>query len=137
MADTEPYLELVKRLVPLLLEGENPSLENLQKQWRVSMVTIQCETNWGFYAYFGVPEGTRKAEPPDFAGGNAIIKIEGVKNDAGCILYVENGQLDFLEVYTYDEPWEPPPHFGAIAQHVPILPGENAPGQGSASGATQ
>jgi hypothetical protein len=137
MAATEPHLELVKRLVPLLLEGEDQRLRNLQKQWQVAEVKIQCETNWGFYAYFGVPEGMEKVEPPDFAGGNAVIKVEGIKNDAGCILYVRNGELDFLEVYTYDEPWEPPPHFGAITQHLPIVPGENAPRQNSTSRAAQ
>lgn len=131
MAAADPYLDLVERLVPLLLEGEDQRLRNLRRQWHASEVKIQCETTWGFYAHFCVPEGMEKVEPPDFAGGNAVIKIEGVKNDAGCILYVRSGELDFLEVYTYDEPWEPPPHFGAVTQHLPIVPGENAPKQNS------
>ena len=137
MLATEPRLELVQRLMPLLLDGEDPCLTRLRQQWQLAKVTIQSKTNWGFYADFEVPDGTEKVAPPDFAGGNAIIKVEGVKNDAGCILYVRNGNLAFLEVYTYEEPWEPPPKFGEIIQHLPIVPGENAPKQNAGSKGAQ
>ena len=129
MAPTESRLALVQRLMPLLLEGEDQRLACLRKQWVVSEVEIQSETNWGFYADFAVPDGMETVEPPDFAGGNAIIKVDGVKNDAGCILHVKSGRLECLEVYTYDEPWESPPQFGAVVQFKPIVPGENAPRQ--------
>ena len=137
MATNESRLELVQRLMPLLLGGEDSRLLQLKGQWLAATVTIQSETNWGFYAEFDVAEDTEKVEPPDFAGGNAVIKVEGVQNDAGCILYVKNGRLKVLEVYTYDEPWEPPPKFGAITQHRPIVPGENAPGRGAGMKSTQ
>ena len=127
MAVIEVRHQLAQRLMPLLLEGEDPCLACLRKQWHAAEVSIQAETNWGFYAHFVVPDGIEKAEPPDFAGGSALIKVQGVANDAGCILYVRGGKLECLEVYTYDQPWEPPPQFGTVVQYVPIVPGQNAP----------
>ena len=123
--------------MPLLLEGEDLCLTGLRSQWQLAKVAIQSDTNWGFYADFEVPDGTEKVEPRDFAGGYAVIKVEGVQNDAGCILYVKDGRLEFLEVYTYDEPWEPPPKFGAIIQHLPIVPGENASRQSAGTRGAQ
>jgi hypothetical protein len=31
--------------------------------------------------------------------------LEEVHLGAACVLFISNGKLDFLECYTYDDPW--------------------------------
>ena len=37
--------------------------------------------------------------------GDVIAEIPGLSGGAGFLLYIENGILDVLEGYSYDEPW--------------------------------
>ena len=83
---------------------------------------IKSDTNWGFFAELSVPSSIGKIEPSDFCGGNAEIQVEGLRAPAGCVLYVENGTLSYLEVYTHDEPWNDPPVFNTVSSIEPIIP---------------
>ena len=127
----DPRYALTQQLLPLLLAGTDLRLLALREQSKNASVLIQSETNWGFYAKFTVAESARHVEPSSFCGGNAIIHVQGLRIPAGCILYVENGVLSFLEVYTCDEPWEHPPVFLSVSQVEPIVPGEHARSNGA------
>lgn len=118
---------LVAALVPRLLQGTDPAYAVLRQQFAAASVTVKAETNWGFYADFQFSEETPRVEPPDLFGGDAEIKIEGVKNGATCVLYVKGGRLIFLEVATYDEPWSDPPKFLGVSNVRPLSIGENQP----------
>jgi hypothetical protein len=36
---------------------------------------------------------------------DVVATIEGLEHGAGFVLFIENGLLDNLEGFTYDEPW--------------------------------
>jgi hypothetical protein len=131
LQSADPRYELTQRLLPLLLAGTHPRLLTLREQLQNASALVQSETNWGFYAKITVADSVRRVEPSNFCGGNAVIEVQGLRIPAGCILYVENGVLSFLEVYTCDEPWEHPPVFLSVSQVEPIVPGENAPPNGA------
>ena len=126
-AGLEEMKRLVAALVPRLLQGTDPAYAVLRQQFAAASITVKAETTWGFYADFQFSEDTSRVEPPDFCGGDAKIKIEGVKNGATCVLYVKGGRLSFLEVATYDEPWIDPPKFLDVSNVRPLAIGENQP----------
>jgi len=121
----DPRISLVNQLMPLLLAGADPRLASLRVQWESTSTTIESNTNWGFFAHFAVPQFLPLVQPSHFCGGDALIAVQGLRTPAGCILYIEDGALSYLEVYTYDEPWEPPPRFMSIRSVQPIIPGEH------------
>jgi hypothetical protein len=123
----EEMRRLVGALVPRLLQGTHPAYAVLRQQFAAASVSVTAETNWGFYADFQFSEEMPRVEPPDFCGGDAEIKVEGVKNGATCVLYVMGGRLSFLEVATYDEPWIDPPKFLDVSNVRPLAIGENQP----------
>lgn len=64
-------------------------------------------TGRGFMTTFVV---SLEAEPitlksGNFKFGDVIATIKGLNHGAGFVVYVENGFLDALEAYTFDEPW--------------------------------
>ena len=111
-------LRISNALVPLLLEGDDPQLEILRNQWRTSNLSISSPSAWGFYADIVVPQEAPIAAANQ-CGGNAEIPVNGEKQPAGCVLYVVDGRLKFLEVYTTID-WETPPIFG-LPSHVEPL----------------
>ena len=125
-ADEDSSMSLVRALMPMLLVGVDPRLHVLRQQWQTAEVGIRSTTNWGFFAHFGVSPSAQHMSGPDFCGGDAVINVHGLSLHAGCILYVEGGALSVLEVYTFDEPWEPPPRFLSISSVTPVIPGERA-----------
>jgi hypothetical protein len=94
-------LELAKRLVPLLIEGDYPALAALRQQLPRAHVKEVELTGCGFYLDFEVPQDVPLAQPADFAGGDARLSVQGVKNGAGCVLFVRGGRLATLEGYRY------------------------------------
>lgn len=125
-ADEDSRMSLVCALMPMLLSGDDPRLDVLRQQWQTAGVGIRSTTNWGFFAHCDVSPSAQRISGPDFCGGDAVINVHGLSFHAGCILYVEGGALSVLEVYTFDEPWEPPPRFLSISSVTPVIPGERA-----------
>ncbi len=37
--------------------------------------------------------------------GGVYAEVEGVKHGAGFVVLIDNGYIDMLEGYTYDDPW--------------------------------
>ncbi len=121
----DPRLALAKDILPRLLEGSDERLAVLRTQLDEASVCVRGDTNWGFFADVLVSRSAQRLASPDFCGGDAQIEIEGLRTPAGCVLHVEDGALSYLEVYSFDEPWESPPKFGKILRVRPIIPGEN------------
>jgi len=98
--------EIESRAMELLLHGDDPVLEILREQLRVSKVITREFTGVGFFTYFKVPENTKRIEGnKSFKFGDVEAEIEGLKDGAGFLLHVEKGALDVLEGYSYDESW--------------------------------
>jgi hypothetical protein len=92
-------LRLVRELIPMLLEGEDPRLETLRRQWQAATATISAASSCGFYADIAVPPEAPRLEAASQYGGNAVIPVSDCEPPAGCVLYVVDGALHFLEVY--------------------------------------
>ena len=100
-------LTLFERAVlETFLEGDHPDLQILREQARALTVTKREMTGVGFYTNFAVPIGleTLKNQRSLQIGG-VSAQIAGLKNGAGFVLFVNDGLLDFLEGFTYDEIW--------------------------------
>jgi hypothetical protein len=98
-------IELVHRLMPLLLEGDDPLLAVLREQYGRSTITEIEMTGHGIYAEFDVPADTPRTDPPSIAGGDAVIELDTAPNGAGCVVFVSDGRLWTFEGYTYDGEW--------------------------------
>src|SRR4249919_939894 len=104
-------LRLARELVPLLLQGDDPRLETLRRQWQVATISISSPSSCGFYADVSLPLDAPLIAAPNQGSGNAEIPVLGADQPAGCILYVVDGRLHFLEVYNVVE-WAVAPSFG-------------------------
>jgi hypothetical protein len=93
-------------VIRMLLDGDDSVLEILREQLKIATVSERKMTGVGFYANFSIPStAPRVLERSSFEFGDVVAQIEGVKHGAGFTLFVRDGFLNFLEGYTYDEPW--------------------------------
>ena len=90
-----------------LLTGDHPILNALSAQVAASRIGKREFTGVGFFTTFELSAGAPRAPLPPgrIAFGDVIAEIQGLKHGAGFVLFIENGYIDFLEGYTYDEPW--------------------------------
>ena len=90
----------------MLLDGDDSILAVLREQMKVATVSERKMTGVGFHADFSVPSAAPSvSERSSFEFGDVAAQIEGVKHGAGFTLFVRDGFLNFLEGYTFDEPW--------------------------------
>jgi hypothetical protein len=113
-------LSMIERLMRLLLTGDDPLCSVLRAQYELSHVVDLELTGVGFFANFEVAGDAARCNPPNFVGGNAAIEIEGVEHGAGCVLFVRDGVLCFLEGYVYDGEWPEHPNVIAIRDVEPV-----------------
>lgn len=98
--------DLEQNVMEMLLAGENPVLEVLRLQYRSSQIKSRELTGCGFFTYFAVDQSV--AVPIRAASlqlGDVDAVIPNLEHGAGFVLFVENGYLDVLEGYCYDESW--------------------------------
>ena len=115
-------LALVEHLVPALISGDHPALAALREQFRCARIKSVEMTGDGFYLDFEIPRESPLAEPPDFAGGDATITLEGANHPAGCVLFVRDGRLATLDCYMQGDPWPEHPRVVAIDDVFPLRP---------------
>ena len=112
MAAAVPEMRrLARELIPMLLEGEDARLKTLLLQWQTANMTISAASSCGFYADIAVLPEAPRVQAASLCGGNAVIPVLDCQEPAGCVLYVVDGALHFLEVYSVVA-WEKPPLFG-------------------------
>jgi hypothetical protein len=87
-----------------LLAGDLPALEALRSQARSSRIVERRMTGVGFFTTFAVPPDVPRVQG-SFQLGDVLGKLEGLAHGAGFLLWVEDGVLEMLEGYTFDEPW--------------------------------
>ena len=102
------YLEAT--VLEWLLVGDKPVLVALRNQLSIANIRSRKLTGVGFYLMFDIPPNTPKIdEIPDiktnFCFGDVAASLDSLKHGIGFLLWVKNGLLDYLEGYTYDEPW--------------------------------
>ena len=105
---TGPQLTALEAdVIDKLLAGDSPVLECLRLQRANANVSRRELSGAGFYVHFAldrpsVPKATKAAS---LRLGDVVATIEGLQHDAGFVLVVTDGYLDFLEGYSFDEPW--------------------------------
>ena len=98
--------DLERSVIEMLLAGNHPVLEALRRQFQVSSVTKRELTGCGFFTYFAVDRtAVASIDQESFRIGDVDATIPGLQHGAGFVLFVEDGYVDNLEGYTYDESW--------------------------------
>jgi hypothetical protein len=89
-----------------LLEGGRQWLSVLRAQFNVAQVSSREHTGTGFYTDFSVPhEAPALPNEPSFRFGDVSAEINDLLYGAGFLVVVKDGYLDYLEGYSYEEPW--------------------------------
>ena len=95
---------LERAVLDKLLAGEFPVLDILRRQIQTGQVIEHRMTGVGFFTKFGLPAGAPRTQGT-FQFGDVLATVEGLPHGAGFVLWVQDGVLDLLEGYTFDEPW--------------------------------
>jgi len=122
MQPSPKLLALMAQAMPLLLLGEHPALSVLQAQYALSQIGGVEFTGAGVFVHFEVPSGVPLCDPPSMSGGSIHIELAGVRNGAGCALFVREGRLSMFEGFTYGDEWPMNPDVVALREAVPIKP---------------
>jgi hypothetical protein len=98
--------QLERRVMEMLLAGNDPILNILRDQYSVARVVKHELTGVGFFVTFAVPpEAARLDGEKSLHFGDVKAEIDGLQHGAGFVLHVRDGAIDYLEGYSYDEPW--------------------------------
>ena len=68
-------------------------------------VTGPLATGVGFVTKLDTDVERAPVRPGRLCVGDVTVTIDGLERGAGFVLFVEDGVLDTLEGFTYDEPW--------------------------------
>lgn len=96
---------LERAVLTKLLAGDAPALIALRRQLDIATVASRQLTGAGFYTTFELPHDVPLAPIRRARFGDVEAEIAGLKHGAGFLVYVDDGKLDMLEGYSYDEPW--------------------------------
>ena len=88
-----------------LLSGDHSLLALFRQQLEVCRCAKREATGVGFYTELDVSTYAGPRPELDFKYGDVVAEIDGIKQGAGFVLYIEAGLLVLLEGYTFDEPW--------------------------------
>jgi len=114
-------LDLASRLMPLLLAGEHPTCALLRAQYARASITEIVLTGGGVFVDFEISADVARVAPPNFEGGYVNIRVEGVENDAGCLRFVRDGVIAFIDGHTYTDEWPEHPVVLELRHSRPIL----------------
>jgi hypothetical protein len=96
--------ELERKAMNLLLAGEEPVLAALRAQYQEASIKSIEYTGAGVYINYDVPNSVvNLPKTLNFRFGDIEGHIDSLKHKIGFLLWIENGVLSFLEIYTYDE----------------------------------
>ncbi len=98
--------EIERQIMDFLLRGEHPVLVLLRKQLAVTTVSKRHFTGVGFFTWFEVPPSApRLPHPHRLVISDVHADLSGLQHGAGFLLFVENGVLDNLECFIYEDAW--------------------------------
>jgi hypothetical protein len=103
---TPTDLDMLERAVlEKLLDGEARVLTELRQQLSVSRVEDRDLTGHGFFTTLAVDGSQSQSAGWSGRIGDVQAEIEGLNHGAGFVLTIEDGYLQTLEGYSYEEPW--------------------------------
>jgi hypothetical protein len=108
--------QLERRIIQALVTTEGATGEMLWAQFEQSSVLRREVTGVGFFTYFVVPDAApRLRDPRNPIGRPILIDLEGLRHGASAVLWIKEGVLDRLEVFTFTEPWPAEPVVKSIS----------------------
>jgi hypothetical protein len=117
-------LELAGLLVPRLLAGDHPQLKTLRAQYeRASIASVEYD-GVGFFVNYTVRDEMPKTVPANLTGGDARITVAGMGAPAGCVLFVRDGRLEMLDIYSFVDAWPLDAEVVAVDDIIPLSVGE-------------
>ena len=121
------YLPLEVAVITALLAGPDPVLAELRRQFGASTAGQREWTGVGFFLDIETPPDLSPVPlNKNLHLADVGADLEGVKHGVGFVLHVRDGLLDYLEGFTYDEPW--PERAGAYSVAY-IREGKLSPGR--------
>lgn len=107
------FTPLERQVLELFLTGDEPMLNALRQQLHSSQILSRQYTGVGYYLKFDVPQKKENIIQSSnvkssfcFGDVDGVITIGEYQQMIGFLLWVENGYIDQLEVYTYGgEKW--------------------------------
>ena len=97
---------LERAVLEKLVSGDSDRYRILQKQIHALRVSERKMTGVGFFTRFSIPNDISKlSDEATFQIGGIGADINDLEHGAGFVLFIEDGQIETLEGYTYDEPW--------------------------------
>jgi hypothetical protein len=98
--------ELERTVLQFALHGNHPALSVLRCQLEKCSVSSREFTGLGFYSRLCVVPGVpRLLGHLRVAIADISAQCDQLRNGAGFAVFVEDGTLNLLEAFTYDEPW--------------------------------
>lgn len=111
---------LERRVMEMIVAGDDPTLDILREQFQAAHCTDRTLTGVGFFTRFSVPPTIPRVQGRKLSYlGDVKADVHGLQHGAGFVLHLREGAIDYLEGYSYDEPWpETVQHF-----HVSYIDG--------------
>lgn len=98
--------DLEREVMNRLLDGEDEVLAVLREQYEGVRVRKREMTGAGSFTYFAVRDDAPRAlKGKTFSFGDVAAQVPQLQNGIGYALFVQDGALDMLEAYTFDERW--------------------------------
>lgn len=98
--------DLERSAMNLLLAGDDPMLAALRRQYREVVSRTYQYTGVGMYIHFSTSDSKiASSNSSSFCFGDIEAEISPPTQRIGFLLWVKNGALSNLEIYTYSEPW--------------------------------
>ncbi|WP_136479695.1 hypothetical protein EPD62_002195 [Acetivibrio thermocellus] len=95
------HVEFEKKLMKMLLSGDDEVLNKLRKQYEVAKIASREFSDAGFYTSFLVENRNDLCiKNKSFHIGDVDGNIDGIEGAVGFVLYVKNGYITLLEGYT-------------------------------------
>lgn len=96
------------KAMQFILDGNNDVLKLLRDQLKVATIQSREISDQSMYVNFEIPLEANRINTimntkENFCFGDVIADAPSLKNGLGFILWIKNGQLNFLEVYTFGE----------------------------------
>jgi hypothetical protein len=116
--------ELEKKIMAMLLAGDDPALAVLRSQADAATVASREFSGAGFFTTFKVPENTPRLQGvPRLVIGDVYATIDGLEHEAGFLLFVADGAIEMLECFIVDPVFPPAPRLLRAYYVRPARPG--------------
>src|SRR6476659_7553168 len=96
-----------REAIATIVAGDHPVFLGLRNQLARCQVAKRDFTGVGFFSTLTVASDIPSVPVRRrlYLGNAVDVTMDGVRDGVGLVLFVEDGRLDLLEGFTYDDPW--------------------------------